>query len=227
MKLISPLKRLIAMVNLNQQNPFEIVHQRSIESSANYIASNLEGALLFPRKKELWEFSLGSSLPDGLNLEFGVFDGQSIRIMANMFPQRNFCGFDSFIGLQEDWKGNQFAKGSFNRKGKVPRVPKNVSLYKGWFNDSVPNFLKNNEANISFIHFDADTYESTRDVLVMLKDRFQRGTVLVFDEYFGYPNWENGEFKAWKEFTEINEFDYVYLGFSTGQASVQLTKLSK
>ena len=156
-----------------------------------------------------------------------MFDGQSIKMMANMFPDRNFSGFDSFIGLQEDWKGNQFVKGSFSRKGKVPKVPRNVSLQKGWFNDLLPSFLTANMANVSFIHFDADTYESTLDVLIMLKERLQSGTVIVFDEYFGYPNWENGEFKAWKEFTKTNNLDYRYLGFSTGQASVQITNLPK
>lgn len=31
-------------------------------------------------------------------------------------------------------------------------------------------------------------------------DRFQPGTVVLFGQYFGYCNWRNGEFKAWKEF---------------------------
>jgi hypothetical protein len=59
----------------------------------------------------------------------------------------------------------------------------------------------------------------------MLKERLQIGTVIVFDEYFAYPNWENGEFKAWKEFTEANKIQYRYLAFSTGQSSVSITKL--
>ncbi len=227
MKLITPFKRLIAMLQLGQQNAFDIVNQRSIDSSADYIISNLEGALLFPRKKELWAFSLRASLPEGLSLEFGVYDGQSIRVMANMCPERKFNGFDSFVGLQEDWTGNQFLKGSFSRKGKIPSVPRNVTLHKGWFNDSLPDFLKVNKEDVCFIHFDADTYESTIDVLMMLKSRLQSGTVLVFDEYFGYPNWENGEFKAWKAFTKTNKIEYRYLGFSTGQSSVQITKLPK
>ena len=227
MKLINPLRRLIAMVRVDQLNSFEIVQKHSIEASAKYITSNLQGALLFPRKKELWEYSLRSCLFNGLNLEFGVYDGQSIRMMANTFPERSFIGFDSFIGLQEDWKGNQFVKGSFSRKGKIPKVPKNVGLIKGWFNDSLPVFLRANYGNVSFIHFDADTYESTHYVLVTLKERLQNGTVIVFDEYFGYPNWENGEFKAWKEFTKSNNIEYRYLGFSTGQSSIQITNLSK
>ena len=224
MKLITPLQRLIAIARVDQQNAFEIVKRRSIESSADYIISNLEGALLFPRKKELWDFSLRASLPKGLNLEFGVFDGQSIKVMANIRPERKFIGFDSFVGLQEDWTGNQFLKGSFSRKGKVPNVPGNVSLHKGWFKDSLPDFLSANKDKISFIHFDADTFESTLDVLNMLKERLQIGTVLVFDEYFAYPNWENGEFKAWKEFTVANKIEYRYLGFSSSQSSVSITK---
>jgi hypothetical protein len=146
-------------------------------------------------------------------------------MMANLRPERKFSGFDSFVGLQEDWTGNQFLTGAFSRKGKVPNVPGNLSLYKGWFKDSLPDFLWVNNDKISFIHFDADTFESTLDVLIMLKERLRIGTVIVFDEYFAYPNWENGEFKAWKEFTEANKIQYRYLAFATGQSSVSITKL--
>ena len=55
--------------------------------------------------------------PTGEVLEFGVFRGKSIRTIAKVVPKRKVYGFDSFIGLPEDWergKGDTYKKGHFN-----------------------------------------------------------------------------------------------------------------
>jgi hypothetical protein len=51
-------------------------------------------------------------------------------------------GFDSFYGLQENWKGGWFSKNHFSLNGKSPKVNKNVKLIKGWFKNTLPIFLK-------------------------------------------------------------------------------------
>jgi hypothetical protein len=49
------------------------------------------------------------------------------------------------------------------------------------------------------------------------------GTLLLFDEYIGYPGWEHGEYKAFKEFVEKEGRSYEYLAFSHLQALVRIT----
>ncbi|GEM_PF-6274412 len=50
-------------------------------------------------------------------LEFGVADGGSMRVaLANLGPEANLYGFDSFEGLPEQWYGN-FTIGTFSREG--------------------------------------------------------------------------------------------------------------
>jgi hypothetical protein len=39
-------------------------------------------------------------------------------------------------------------------------------------------------------------------------------TIILFDEYFNYPNWEQHEFKAFQEFVRDRAVSYRYLGFS-------------
>jgi len=36
----------------------------------------------------------------------------------------------------------------------------------------------------------------------------------VFDEYFNYPDWEKGEFKAFQEFITKTGRKYLYLTFN-------------
>jgi hypothetical protein len=140
---------------------------------------------------------------DGLILEFGVWQGSSIRKIAAKHPTRKIYGFDSFEGLPERWERDDmnFHPGFFSTNGRLPPVQPNVTLVKGWFCDTLPSFVNEHRgAKIALLHIDCDLYSSTRDVFTALKDMIQDGTVIVFDELVNYPNYENGELKALEEF---------------------------
>ena len=79
--------------------------------------------------------------------------------------------------------------------GKLPRVRENIRIYPGWFDEIVPVFLAENPENLSVCHLDADTYEATATVLRLAATRITDETILIFDEFHGFPNWENGEKK--------------------------------
>jgi len=78
--------------------------------------------------------------PDTLWLEFGVFVGDTIMYFSK-FTNGPVFGFDSFEGLPEDWIPG-WEKGKFNLRGILPPVPAHVTLIKGWFNETVPDFIK-------------------------------------------------------------------------------------
>jgi len=157
----------------------------------------------------------------GSILEFGVFQGKTLRLIANFFKNEPVWGFDSFEGLPEDWTKNEqgpieYSKGHFSVSA-MPKVPDNVNLVKGWFNETLPEWLKNNTENIKFLHLDADLYSSTKDVLTLLNSRIVPGTVIVFDEMYPwrninqYQNWAEGEYRALKEWLEIHNREFVPL----------------
>lgn len=195
------------------------VRQMAIEDSARYIDEHMMPCAIFDDRYGLFDIATKSAPAEGLFLEFGVFNGKSINYVARRVDRQLF-GFDSFEGLAEDWSGTGLLKGAFDVGGKLPRVEPNVSLIKGWFSETVPGFLEAHSQPIAFAHMDADTYESTRDVLAMLRPRLQVGTILQFDEYLGYPGWRVGEFKAWQEFCADHGITYRYLG--VGWMSVSL-----
>jgi hypothetical protein len=52
---------------------------------------------------------------------------------------------------------------------------------------------------------------------------FVNNSIILFDEYLGYINWENHEFKAFAEFIDKNNFRYKYIGITDfQQVAVQI-----
>ncbi|HSR62789.1 MAG TPA: TylF/MycF/NovP-related O-methyltransferase [Gammaproteobacteria bacterium] len=198
---------------------------RARKSSADYVEAHMQDAVIFWTLREILEYCVVKAPKAGLMLEFGVAGGKTINTIAAAANDRKVHGFDSFEGLPENWSGHVEKKGSFSRLGELPDVSPNVELHKGWFTDSIPAFLGQHPEAVAFLHIDCDLYQSTRDVLWQLADRLVPGTVIEFDEYFNYPNWQQHEYRAWQEFVQEFNIEYRYLALtaSEGRVAVQIT----
>lgn len=178
------------------------------------------------------EYAMSLCEVDGLNLEFGVFEGWTINTCAEIRPDQHFWGFDSFEGLPEEWvvvdpthpkskPWKKMDKGHF-ALDSLPEVRDNVSLVKGFFDESLVPWMRENiteDSQVSWLHLDADLYSSTIYVLEKLNDYIVPGTIIRFDELVdwrleGFPctphkrpkpkysNWRNGEWLAMNEWLE-------------------------
>ncbi|GAB4157819.1 MAG: hypothetical protein Tsb009_34970 [Planctomycetaceae bacterium] len=147
---------------------------------------------------------------DGLWMEFGVYEGTTLNILAG-FTQQTIYGFDSFQGLPEDWRAGK-EQGRYSLHGQLPQVKGNVQLIPGWFEETLPEFLNRHSEPIAFVHIDCDLYSSTRTILSALKNRFVPGSVIVFDELFNYPGYEQHELKAFYEFLRETEIECEWIG---------------
>lgn len=157
-----------------------------------------------------------------LILEFGVFKGKTINFLAKKFPKNTLFGFDSFEGLPEFWRDG-FQKGAF-KLNELPNVENNITLIKGFFDKTIPKFLEKEKANVQYMHIDCDLYSSTKIIFKSLHKRIKKGTVIVFDEYFNYPGWQSGEFKAFQEFIEYSKLSFEYITYNRNgeQVAVQI-----
>jgi predicted O-methyltransferase YrrM len=201
---------------------------RAKQQSLDYIAAQMSDALIFADRWDLLRFAIGEAPAQGLALEFGVADGASLEHLAQATP-RPLHGFDSFEGLPEHWSGTFERKGKFGRGGNLPEVPASVTLHRGWFDDTLPRFLAANPGEpAAFMHVDCDIYSSTVTIFRELGARLQPGTIIVFDEYFNYPNWQAHEWRAFQEFVRDSRFSYRYLGFAqkNGHVAVRLGEKS-
>jgi hypothetical protein len=147
----------------------------------------------------------------GYWLEFGVHEGETIvHTAGNKLGVSDFKihGFDSFEGLPEDWIENN-PKGHFNLDSNIPKHLlnlNNINIVKGWFDESLPKFIKNNNINkVSFLNIDSDLYSSANTVLTLLTPYFKGHCVIYFDEFCNYPGGEDGEYKAFSEFLHKNK----------------------
>jgi hypothetical protein len=196
--------------------------KEATNQTLEYIEKNMKKSICFQHSiTALFDYSLPLIKKNGLILEFGVRKGKTTKEIAKRINSRICHGFDSFEGLPEDWSGQQYAKGAYNENGKIPKLPKNTKIHKGWFKDTVPKFSKTTTQKIAFIHFDCDLYSSTKTIFDHLGNRIEKDTILIFDEYFNYPNWQQHEYKAFQEFVKKRKISYEYLAF-TSKAAVCL-----
>ena len=158
-------------------------------------------------------------------LEFGVFAGRSLKwwLSANKDPASSFVGFDSFLGLPEDWRAGRQA-GTFARGGKPPQIDDSRCRFEiGWFTDTLPPFVRAfGHPRRTVIHLDADLYSSTLFVLTTLAPVLRNGDILVFDELHDSCH----EGRALLDFESGFGFEFeVLVGMNGhGRAALRITK---
>jgi Methyltransferase domain len=183
------------------------------ESSAEYLTNFARRARNFATDYDLHEWmpsQIDPRLADGLYLEFGVATGRTLNHWGRLWPEHTIYGFDGFEGLPETWTW-YLRKGAFQQS--LPSVRRNCELVVGWFDKTLEPFLVDHAGDAAFVHIDCDLYSSTAYVLTQLQPRIRPGTVILFDEYWNFPGWQDDEFNAWQEFVLNNDVKYSYLGF--------------
>jgi hypothetical protein len=198
---------------------------QDLGSSVAFEHAHLSEAADFKGRHQLCRYALSQVAGnDGLFLEFGVYKGDSINRLAGLKPQVRWYGFDSFQGLPEAWTLGA-RKGAFDVGGALPPVRDNVTLSRGFFAETLPPFASEHRGQkIAFLHVDCDLYSATKTIFDALGDMLRPGSIILFDEYFNYPGWQNGEYKAFIEYTTESGQPFEYLGYvrTGGQVAVRL-----
>ena len=212
------IKRAVLLLRENH-DIHAALERRALESTAEYVEKNMLSVDSVDSHRALLTKALREADLSGNKLicEFGVFSGASINHIASHTASTVF-GFDSFKGLPTRWREG-YDKGHF-ALFPPSEFQKNVKLVTGWFDQTLPIFLREHREDVCFIHMDCDLYSSTKTVLTLLKERIKPGCIIVFDEYFNYPGWEEGEDKAFREFINETGLKYEYLGYNRNHAQV-------
>lgn len=157
---------------------------------------------------ELLRCAVSEAKADGLVLECGVHFGRSLRLLAQWAGQR--ChGFDSFRGGPTS--DDPAADDPGSTAGVIPDIPGDVELHAGWLKDTLPAFFDARRAPIRLLHVDCEDHNSTLSVLRDARPWLREGSVIVFDDFIGYPGSEQHEFRAFHEFTQEHglRFDVI------------------
>lgn len=215
-------------------NPITYLVEHAKRESFEVFKDDMATSMLFPEKKRNRIYAIkraiSNGLKDGLYVEFGVAKGVGSKVFGNHLKPHGLglTGFDSFEGLEEDWTGIHTGRagGAFSLNGNLPKVPANVTLVKGWVQDTLPSYLKETgKAPFSFVHMDMDTYTPTAYALKAIKKRLVKGSVILFDELYGYPGWRHHEYKALEE--ELSRDSYQFISFSAEAVAIEMLKTPK
>ena len=82
------------------------------------------------------------------------------------------------------------------------------------FDGTFPKFIKDHNEKIGFLHIDCDLYSSTKTIFEILEKKIDVSCVVVFDEYFNDPGWQDGEYKAFHEFLKRTGLGCEYIGYN-------------
>tara|TARA_R110002020_G_scaffold384390_1_gene595383 strand:+ start:295 stop:951 length:657 start_codon:yes stop_codon:yes gene_type:complete len=201
-----------------------LMEEEALKDSFLYLKKFIKEAVFISSEDKvlIWKTACQESTFKGLHLEFGVHKGASLNCLAQMKPKTTWYGFDSFLGLQENWRGGFYPKHYFSTHGLLPQVESNVQLVKGWFNETLLKFFIKHKGVVSIANIDCDTYEATKCVLAHLSSHLTKGSIILLDDYFGYPGWKEGVFKAWQECVKYNNIKYQYVAFCYRTALVKI-----
>lgn len=218
-KIINFIRNQIKAVN-QEKNLEDYIDMEVKRSSAKLILKKGTKCISFKSKIELYNFIVEENLIKQSFLEFGVWKGDSISFFAKRYPDLHFFGFDSFEGLPQDWRTG-FKKGTFDTNKVTPPMFSNVKYIEGWFNDSIPSFLAENDlTGPIFMHIDCDLYSSTVDVFNALGNHISVGMYILFDEFINYPGWELHEYKALMEFLNLRKLDFEIIAVNVNHEQV-------
>ncbi|MEV8436469.1 class I SAM-dependent methyltransferase [Actinosynnema sp. NPDC051121] len=185
--------------------------------SARFVLEHMPTVPTFPDPHATLRHALSLVATSGMALEFGVYTGTTLKIIASTLTEGGVYGFDSFVGLPEDWRSG-FSEGAF-RVEEPPEVP-GAELVAGWFDQTLPGFLAEHDGPVAFLHVDCDLYSSTKTVLDLVGPRLREGSIVLFDEYFNYHGWREHEHKAWVEYVESSGIEFRYEGYTHNHEQV-------
>ncbi len=218
---------VVALLNKMDERDFHpqrLLLEKAQSQAANYAEKHMKAAVVLDSRDQIIEFSFDRATTTGAVLEFGVANGESLRLIAGLSRQI-VHGFDSFDGLPEDWGGRHEGKGHYSTGGQLPTMPENVRLHKGLFDQTVPDFLNVNDQTVKLLHIDCDLYRSTKTALTLLAPKVVPGTIIIFDEYFNFTSWREHEYKAFQEFVEAFDVKYSYICWGFQQVVVRIDEI--
>lgn len=190
--------------------------------TVEFVDQYLKKAKALTSDADLLRYASDQVTLQGAYIELGVTTGKTINFIAALNPGKTIFGIDSFLGSPEDYvkEGHLYKKGTFGVKDMSlkPAVLSNVKLIQGDFTEALPYLVTKmlgEKGQVAFLHVDCDLYSSTHTALEILGPFIKPGTIIVFDDFYGYPEYKEFEFLALNEFLEKWEYAADYFAFNS------------
>ena len=166
---------------------------------------------------------------DGLWLEFGVSYGGTLDLISE-YTDSTVYGFDTFNGIDKIGNWNKFYsvindkgvpikvvqldKYMYKKTGIIKTFNKNVEFIKGYFDETLSNFLLNKNTRISFIHIDCTFFTSTNTILNECIKYFNDEIIIVFNGFINFPDYKECEILAFFDLIKKYNINYEFIGMN-------------
>lgn len=123
---------------------------------------------------------------EGAIAELGVFNGGSAKLMCEIENRKHIFLFDTFEGLPETTDIDNLNKGdvcgdTFEHVQQYLVSYPNIIFQKGFFPETTATVEE--KQRFSFVHLDADTYQSTLAALTFFYPRLSKGGAIISHDY--------------------------------------------
>ena len=193
-----------------------LLDENSARENYEHFKEIFKTTVLFRHVGRIREYAIENAISndeqqEGFYLEFGVWKGESTNFFSKYV--KKLYAFDSFEGQREDLAGMGLGKGGLSLNKQIPKLNSNIEPIVGFVQDTLDDFLKKHNPKINFVHLDLDTHPSTKYALERLKPFLNKDAIIIFDELYNVPGWENGEYKALKEVYKDDEYIFTVYFF--------------
>jgi hypothetical protein len=185
---VDVMDHLKAWERRTRRDVWTLLEREAARTSADLVRRQMHDLTLSTAPYDTLRAALAAAPREGLALEFGVATGTTLQIIADTRDGEVY-GFDWFQGCRSTG-GSGYDAGEF---AQAPPDVRGAELVVGLFADTLPGFMAEHPGPVAFLHVDCDLYSATKTVLEHVGPRFVEGTVVAFDEYFNFPDWEQHE----------------------------------
>jgi O-methyltransferase len=156
-------------------------------------------------------------LPGGM-AEIGVYKGGTARLIAETADHKDLHLFDTFSGMpptdqeKDKHRAGDFSDTSLDQVKEYLSDCRNVFYYPGLFPETASPVDDN---YFSFVHVDADIYQSVKAACEFFYPKLVKGGIMVFDDY-GFLSCPGAKVAVDEYFADKEQIIYL----PTGQAIV-------
>ena len=201
---------------MSEFNLLEILWERASIESADFVEEHLGEEFVFTDESKFLHFVTQKmrERKKGNNFfSFGVPEKENG--LSRHFSPDYYSSNVEFRSLTDAWKGNHSVDAFDSRV---------TSLSDNFFTHNHYKPSKTDISSARLIYIGGGIFDEAKMVLETIKEHLKPEVLLMFGELIGYPNWGNGQYRAWTEIAKNHRIKFRYLGFYNHQALVEITE---
>ncbi len=189
--------------------------ERASVESLEFVEEHLGVALVFSEESKFLHFVIQKMRKNNIGTGFlGCTAMSDENELDYHFARQPLLNKRSFRSLVNAWKSNHPVRDPRSDTTPAPDTYFVNSVFK---ESAAPEY-----SHVGLIYIAGGISEVAEIVLEGVEKHLKPGVLLMFGELIGYPNWRNGQYRAWNRIAEVYGLKFRYLGFCNHQALVEI-----